>query len=56
MTRLYLGVNGNGSWTELRVADEQGREVLCLRGGPTSFKAEGNAKAFANMRELTRRM
>ena len=56
MTRLYLGVNGNGSWTEFRVADEQGKEVLCLQGGPTSFKAVGNAKAFGNLRDLTRRM
>lgn len=56
MMKYYLGVNGGGSQTELRVADGQGREVLCLQGGPTSFKAVGNAKAFSNMRELAHRM
>lgn len=56
MTNLYLGVNGGGLRTELRVADEEGRELACLQGGPTSFKAVGNAAAFANMRDLARQM
>ncbi len=56
MTNLYLGVYGGGTRTELRVADEEGRELLCLRGGPTSYKAVGNAAAFANMRDLARQM
>lgn len=56
MTNLYLGVNGGGLRTELRVADEEGREFACLQGGPTSFKAVGNAAAFANMRDLARQM
>ena len=56
MTKLYLGVNGGGTRTELLVVDEAGQEVLSLQGGPTSFKAVGNAKAFNNMRELVRRM
>ena len=56
MTKLYLGVYGGGNRTELRVADEEGRELLCLRGGPTSYKAVGNAAAFANMRDLARQM
>lgn len=56
MVGYYLGVDGGGSRTELRIADEQGSELLCLHGGPTSFKSVGNAAAFNNMRELVRQM
>lgn len=56
MSKLYLGVDGGGSKTELCVADGSGKTVLTLNGGPTSFKSVGNAAAFANMRELVRQM
>ena len=56
MSKLYLGVDGGGSKTELCVADGEGKVLLTLYGGPTSFKSVGNAAAFANMRELVRRM
>lgn len=56
MTKHYLGVYGSGTHTDLLVVDDQGREVLNLHGSTISFKAVGNAKAFSNMRELTRQM
>lgn len=56
MSKFYLGVDGGGSKTELCVADGNGKTVLTLNGGPTSFKSVGNAAAFANMRELVRQM
>ena len=56
MSKLYLGVDGGGSKTELCVADGEGKVLLTLSGGATSFKSVGNAAAFANMRDLVRRM
>lgn len=56
MSKLYLGVDGGGSKTELCAADGSGKIVLTLNGGATSFKSVGNAAAFANMRELVRQM
>ena len=56
MSKLYLGVDGGGSKTELCVADGEGKVLLTLSGGATSFKSVGNATAFANMRDLVRRM
>ena len=51
MSKLFLGVDGGGSKTELCVADGSGKTLLTLNGGATSFKSVGNAAAFANMRE-----
>ena len=56
MSKLFLGVDGGGSKTELCVADGSGKTLLTLNGGATSFKSVGNAAAFANMRELVRQM
>ena len=56
MSKLYLGVDGGGSKTELCVSDGSGKALLTLNGGPTSFKSVGNAAAFANMRELVRQL
>ena len=56
MSKLYLSVDGGGTKTELCVADGEGKILLSLAGGATSFKSVGNAAAFANMRELVRRM
>lgn len=56
MTKLYLGVYASGTQTDFLVVDEDGKEVLSLHGATISFKAVGNAKAFATMRELTRQM
>ena len=56
MNKLYLGVDGGGTKTELIVTDGEGKELLSLSGGATSFKSVGNAAAFSNMRDLVRRM
>lgn len=56
MSKLYLSVDGGGTKTELCVAEGDGKILLSLAGGATSFKSVGNAAAFANMRELVRRM
>lgn len=56
MSKLYLSVDGGGTKTELCVVDGDGKILLSLAGGATSFKSVGNAAAFANMRELVRRM
>ena len=43
MSKLFLGVDGGGSKTELCVADGSGKTLLTLNGGATSFMSVGNA-------------
>ena len=52
MTAIVVGVDGGGSRTRVMVADETGKEIVTVEGGPSAVRP-GEAEKSADMIEAT---